>query len=1019
MPLQPQTQEISLAAALDTSDDPQGSPQGLPVVENIVWNKDRVMSKRFGFRRVSGGLNASSDTMGLASARTGLGIIRQTKVNQYVGASTAFIMAHTFVNPSTLVDHDTFGTYYGGTTVQTVDQATLTAFARSWLCIVTTRSNEASGGAATEVHVQGIDLERGGVVFDQTLGTDTFGGKVVVMSDGSNDFFAIMYLLKTGTNTSALKWVALSPVFQLTLGTPVTVEATTAVGVNGQGYLDVVTVTSDRTKLTAAYVDSGGNYRLRTLGNTGASVATVLSSLAQTGGQILCLCLLASGKYAIWTGDRVVLFSSVLVQASSTAYGSTNTGPGGVIEIAPDVLLLLQQGSLRELLLSTFDAVGLSGTLIETRQNLFLASKPWLHVEGLTSGAYVVATPSNSITTGYPTNLVVRLAQDNTQKTAVVGQVAFDETAVPLLAAALLNIVPTVLALDADTYLTASLADLETPDASTTAPIRRVRISKLHMGLTGRPTNVVTLESTAYIGGSMPLAFDGTGARLASFVDAPSSPTIGSSSAGVLTGAYVWRLLYEYTDVHGNIQVSPPSPVTATLNLTSNAQAFSGTMSANILPDGQTGQRNFRIKLYRTKAGGSSFFLSSTLAVTPGATWTITDNAADTALKESLYTTGNVLESEPAPPTRYLAAHRNRLFGIRSDTPEVIAYTQETFEPFFPRWHSVLSLRVDNSDGPPTALASLSDKLVIFQTNAICAIAGQGPDSTGSNGSFSQPETVARGVGVADAEKQSVVVVPAGVMFRHSTGIQLLGPDLSIQPVGRAVEDFIAGYTTVRGRYLPALHQTWFLLAPVSGSTSTTPGNPQRIAVFDNRYGRWSILTTEAPQFVDVLEHQGTVYLVTADYLYQYDVTSYLDDFSGSDSAYPMIIETPWFRVDRAQALRLWKVYISGTVDSFETVQMNLAVYTQQSSQYNKTADGLDTTFVWDSTTLDAMPAGPVLLAARVVTQRCTAFRCRLEITSDVSNLTSILKPASITYDYGVLPARGKVPAAKRPTNVS
>jgi hypothetical protein len=1017
MALQPQTQEIPLAVGIDTADDPQGTPQGFPVLENLVWSKDRVPQKRYGFRRLSGSSNPYADTMGLVGARSSLGIVRQNKVNQYVGGSTAVVIANTFVNPSTLVDQETYGTYYGGTAVSNVDFATLTAFTKNWMCIVTTRSNEASGGAVTEVHVQGIDLDRGGVVFDQTLGTDTFGARVLVMTDGSgNDFFAITYCLKTGALTSTLKWVALAPVFQLTLGSPVTVASTGAALLE---LLDVVIVAgSGKTQMTVAYVDTGGNYRLRTLSNAGASVATVLSTLAQTGSQCCCLTQLASGTYALWTGDRVVLFTSALVQSSSTAYSTANQGPGAVVEISANVLLLLQESSTRELLVSTFDAVGLAGVLIETRANLFLASKVWSHVEGSSTAWYALATPANSIATGYHTNLIVRLATNSTEKTATVGQVGFDETSLPV-GTTLQNILPQVVAIDADNFYVASLADLETPDSTTTVATRRVRISKLHMGAVGRPITAVTLENTAYIAGSMPLAFDGTGVRLASFVDAPSAPTLGSSSAGVLTGQYTWRVLYEYTDVHGNIQVSPPSP-TSTTPLTAQQLSLSGTMTANILPDGQSGQRNFRVKLYRTTAGGSSFFLAYTLAVTPGATWTIADNAADTALKESLYTTGNVLESEPAPPLAHLAAHRNRLFGPRADTPEIIAYTQETFDPFLPRWHSSLTYRVDNSDGPPTAVASLSDKQIIFQANAICAVAGQGPDGTGGNGSFSLPENIARGVGVTSAEKQSVCVVPNGVMFRHSTGIQLLGPDLSVSPVGRPIEDYLTGYTTVRGRYLPVLHQTWFLLAPNTATTSTTPGAPQRIAVYDNRYGRWSILTTEHDQFVDVLELNGVVYLATAAQLVQYDPTSYLDDLvGGTDVGFPMAIETPWFRVDRAQALRLWKIHLSGTVDSFELSQINLYVYTQNSEQFNKSAGGADSSYVWDSTQLDATPPGPTTLTARVVTQRCTAFRCRLEITSDPANLTSVFRPATITYDYGVLPTRGKVPAGKRPTNVS
>lgn len=1032
MPLDPQTQEISLAAALDTADDPQGSPQGLLVATNVVWTKDRVQSKRGGFRRVSNTTNAFSDNLALVSAGTTLGMVRQDRVVPYIGAS----ITNTPANTSSLIDHSTVGTYFGGTVICATDQVRLEEFGRDWLCLTSTQTTELSGtdvytSAVMEVHVQVVDLVHGAVVFDAALESGSFAAHPVTIVNASVTHFGILYLRKSAGPTYDVRFVRVN-MPGVTLSTPVTVAS--GIGVTEFTMeFDVIPDASNSSQCVIAYRNSGGDVAIAIVDGAGAVVDSNTPTIECHS--VCSLLQLSDGRYNLWVDDgdnySCTLYDSGLTLINTTAIVDDLDGDDpdhsrclAQIECVqrgnpiPYQICLLKQSILHERIdVYMFDATpagGFSSLATGTSLNSVLLSKPWVYHSEDDDGVYVTSTPLNAIDTGYHTTLVLRVPTTAIGDTQTVGQLTFDEQGAnpDIVPASMMLSNPIVYS--ADTYLVASLVDLETGDGNhPETTVKRVRISRLQFGV-DRSIVTVSLGQTGFVSGSAPLAFDGTVSRIASFLDGPDEPTITDNTmSGVLTGTYNYRIIYEFTDVRGNIQVSPPSAVVTSV-VTAKQISFTGTLRTHVLHDDLAGQRNFRVKLYRTKDLATTFQLVLTASVAVGGTWALTDNLPDNVLQEDLYTTGNVLESEPLPPLRYLAVHRNRLFGIRSDTPEVIPYTQEIFDPFFPRWHSALTFRVDTADGEPTALASLSDKLIVFQPNAIAATAGQGPDSTGGNSSFALPETIARGVGVAYADRGSVATVPAGIVFRHSTGIQLITPDLQVAPIGRAVEGFLEGYDVIRARFLPSLHQAWFLLRPQSETD-----DPQRIAVYDVRYNRWSIFTTSAAQFVDVIEHLGVVYLLNADRLYTYDLTFRVDDAAETTPAYAMAFETPWFRVDRAQALRLWKLHLSGSVVSLANTTITASVYTQQSQTVDKDASLPDLTYVWGPSMFAATPAGPLTLSARMVTQRCQAFRCRFDFDALAANTGEVFRPATVTYDFGVLPSRGKVPAGRRPTNTT
>jgi len=340
----------------------------------------------------------------------------------------------------------------------------------------------------------------------------------------------------------------------------------------------------------------------------------------------------------------------------------------------------------------------------------------------------------------------------------------------------------------------------------------------------------------------------------------------------------------------------------------------------------------------------------------------------------------------------------NRLFAIRGDVPETLSYTQETTEPDYPRWHSALTKRIDNDGGPPTAGGQLGNTCVVFQENQIVGFSGAGPDGTGQNDQFSRPEIIANGVGVSANEAVSVVKIPQGLLFRHSTGIHLLGVDGSVNFVGRAVQDLVSSSSTPGGlfgqttaaAYLPSRHQVWIA------------GENQSILVFDTRFMRWSKFRISNHVVRGIVELNGIVYVLTTNsstaYLYKYDTTKWTTE--------TCTVTTPLFRGAGTHGhMRVWSAAVSVNRIGYATQVLLVYTYTVQPHRQTKdsaVADGRRT-FEDGSVEVD----GPTDLRLRPQQQRCSAIKLRIQIPGGDEG-TEGFRLVGIKYLFGVITQDGQ-----------
>ena len=217
------------------------------------------------------------------------------------------------------------------------------------------------------------------------------------------------------------------------------------------------------------------------------------------------------------------------------------------------------------------------------------------------------------------------------------------------------------------------------------------------------------------------LHWDGTTMRNAGFAAPGSAPTVATGAAGVLTGAYIYKVTFVYDS--NSAHESSASTASSTVNPTADQVDLSS------IPTGGTGctARN----IYRTEAGGADYYFLATIS--DNSTTTYSDNIADSALGTSQAPTDNGV-----PPTAQFAVFwKNRMVAARTvSQPQRIylsAITSTEKSPtgtesvhgagveIFPASHFI---DVGDNNSPIMGLALLQEQLVIFKEDAIYILTG-------------------------------------------------------------------------------------------------------------------------------------------------------------------------------------------------------------------------------------------------------------------------------------------------------
>lgn len=266
------------------------------------------------------------------------------------------------------------------------------------------------------------------------------------------------------------------------------------------------------------------------------------------------------------------------------------------------------------------------------------------------------------------------------------------------------------------------------------------------------------------------------------FFQSPVIVVETNSAGGSLSaGQYGYAFTFSYVNTNGEKEESTPTFLTKTV-LANTKEYFKLS-----LPNETLRQLNIcYVNIYRTNVNESIFNLIFSSKVT-SQYFEYTDNGQATNFQSeviSIYTTGGILPNTAIGACFSLCSTKNRLFVASSEDKTKLFYSKEKLTGYAFEFSGLQYIDCNGGqfEGEITSIAGLDEKIIIGKDKYLLAIHGDGPNAAGGGSDFSIPQSISTDVGISD--KNSVVIVPEGLMFKTKKGIYLLNRGLQIGYIG-------------------------------------------------------------------------------------------------------------------------------------------------------------------------------------------------------------------------------------------
>ena len=439
----------------------------------------------------------------------------------------------------------------------------------------------------------------------------------------------------------------------------------------------------------------------------------------------------------------------------------------------------------------------------------------------------------------------------------------------------------------------------------------------------GDTTGLLTgglVQNKTYFYNAIYSTLDNQGNLINSYVGAPVSykvaPTGGTFTANAATGSNTLTNVSTFTNIQIGQTITGNGIATTAIITNLNTVAKTITMSVNStgnftaatytvtkavtavniscptlrITNRTTGSlttgRLILINFYRySDDQQASYLLGGTPNDTTVDSVTVPDTQTDAAILASgqlLYTTGGVLPNISGPPSGAINIYDNRVWVVDTERSGYLWYSKlvipgTSVEMSADQTYFVSpTVTAQGFGGAITSLCPMDDKLVIFKEDALYYINGVGPDATGANNGYSEPVFITGTVGCK--YPNSIVIMPAGLMFQSDKGIWLLGRDTSTNYIGFSVEKFTESATTVQALTIPNTNEVRFTL-----DTGTT-------LMYDYFFNQWSSFTNVGGVAATLYEQLHT-YIDASGNIYQEAPGTYVDNTT------PVLMKftTNWF----------------------------------------------------------------------------------------------------------------------------
>lgn len=359
------------------------------------------------------------------------------------------------------------------------------------------------------------------------------------------------------------------------------------------------------------------------------------------------------------------------------------------------------------------------------------------------------------------------------------------------------------------------------------------------------------------------------------------------------------------------------------------------------------------------------------------------DYADDTLVDLGTHPQDGTLPSLAPPAATIILATDSRIFlaGVAGD-PNNVWYSKQRADGEVAAFHGALIAPVPAPGGDITAMAFLSETLIVFRENAIYVLPGDGFDNTGGGVNYGPARALSVDVGAVNQE--SVCVTDGGLVFKSSKGWYRLNRSFSLDYIGAGVMDYDTE-TPLAVHMVESQHQLRILTA-------------SRMLVLDTLGGQWFEWTVS--DGVHAVMWQGThAYLTsTAPKTQQTTYTA---------ATYGMDVETSWIDLSKMAAFgRVRRIEVRGEYRAAHTMRIRLA--------RDFWVDGVDTYFDDDTwTPSPTTVGGPLEVEQGPAIQQVNAIKVR--ITVSPSSAGESCKLSALNFELGF--KKGlfrRLPAAQR-----
>lgn len=923
MALIKQNAQVPFALGLDQKTDPyQIMPGKFFSLVNKVFTKDKRLDKRNGFAPLSAPANGSSPFptpvfTTLSTFKANL-IALGNYLSPYSTALKSFVFASKQFQTAAL---STLSLVRSSTNQSQADSALSNGF----VCTAYT-DNVPSGGMNTLVYKYIVADATTGQVFagPTTLSTAIFAPRVFALGS----FFVVLF----ATAGNHLQYIAISTA---SLAASAAKDISTLYSAAATGTVDGVVASNGNLYLAWNATDAGGAVRVAYLTPTLTQSNTV--TLATTAAYISVTSdntTAASPVIWVTTVDGGAGYSFALDKNLNVTLGSTQTIFEAAVNVASVAPNLPGTGTLqifyevahnysydgaipsnyiKSVTCSNAGAVFNLGVIV---QSVGLASKAFLF-QGFPYFLTAYKSPYQ------PTYFLVAGQTNNVGAGVVIAKLAYSNAGGYVTTG-----LPTVTVSGSSAYVPYLFADLVQAGQKSLTPTGQPTpvYSQLGVNLASFTFNVSSIVSSEignnlHVTGGFPWMYDGNSPVEHNFFVWPDSIKVTTSAAGGLLSdqKYFYQVTYEWTDAQGNVHRSAPSiPVSIT---TAGGGTSSNTINIPTLRLTYKQATTVRLVIYRWSTAQPIFYqttsiLIPTLNTTAADSIAYVDTLADGSIDGNniLYTTGGVVENIQAPATNAVTLWKARLWLIDAEDPDLLWYSKQVVETVPVETSDLFTFYVpptvgaETGTGPNRCIFAMDDKLILFKANALYYLVGDGPDITGANNDYTQPNFITSTLG--SVNQQSIVFTPQGLMFQASLGrgIWLLGRDLSTSYIGSPVENSNAA-NVLSAIQVPGTTQVRFTM-----SDGTT-------LMYDWFFAQWG--TFQGIPGVSSTVYNGLhTYIDSRGNLFQETPGLYLDN------GHPVLFSftTAWFNLSGLQAFqRAYYFYILGTYLSPHFLNVGIA----------------------------------------------------------------------------------------------